>query len=61
MKGIRLSHEFLKRRINNNFGRAQYFLAFAQYYPYGPNYFIFGGLYKIEKTTPKVWGTVGLN
>ena len=47
------------RRINNNFGRAQYLSAFAQYYPYGPNYFIFGGLYKIEKITPEVWKTVG--
>ena len=40
------------RRINNNF-------THAQYYPYGPNYFIFGGLYKIEKITPEVWKTVG--
>lgn len=47
------------RRINNNFTHAQYLLAFAQYYPYGPNYFIFGGLYGIEKITPEVWKTVG--
>lgn len=47
------------RRINNNFTHAQYLLAFSQYYPYGPNYFIFGGLYKIEKITPEVWKTVG--
>lgn len=47
------------RRINNNFTHAQYLLAFAQYYPYGPNYFIFGGLYRIEKITPEVWKTVG--
>ena len=31
---------------NNNLNHADYLLAFAQYYPYGPEYFIFGGLYK---------------
>ena len=34
---------------NNNLNHADYLLAFAQYYPYGPEYFIFGGLYKIKK------------
>lgn len=47
------------KQSNNNFTHAKYVLAFAQYYPYGPNYFIFGGLYKIEKITPKVWNTHG--
>lgn len=47
------------KQSNNNFTHAKYVLAFAQYYPYGPNYFIFGGLYKIEKITPEVWNTHG--
>lgn len=47
------------KQSNNNFTHAKYVLAFAQYYPYGPNYFIFGRLYKIEKITPEVWNTHG--
>lgn len=47
------------KQSNNNFNDAQYLLAFAQYYPYGPNYFIFGGLYKIEKIIPEVWKAYG--
>lgn len=39
------------RQTNNNMGDARYLLAFAQYYPYGPQYFIFGGFYEV---TPKV-------
>ena len=33
-----------KKQANNNLNRAKYLLAFAQYYPYGPNYYIFGGI-----------------
>lgn len=49
------------KQPNNNFGHATYLLAFAQYYPYGPNYFIFGGLYKIDKIIPEVWDKQGYN
>ncbi|MEB5680244.1 GIY-YIG nuclease family protein [Staphylococcus epidermidis] len=38
---------------------ADYLLAFAQYYPYGPEYFIFGGLYKIKKIEPEVFDEAG--
>ena len=44
---------------NNNLNHADYLLAFAQYYPYGPEYFIFGGLYKIKKIEPEVFDEVG--
>lgn len=44
---------------NNNLNHADYLLAFAQYYPYGPEYFIFGGLYKIKKIEPEVFDEPG--
>ncbi|MDS3950383.1 GIY-YIG nuclease family protein [Staphylococcus epidermidis] len=44
---------------NNNLNHVDYLLAFAQYYPYGPEYFIFGGLYKIKKIEPEVFDEVG--
>lgn len=28
------------KQANNNLNRADYLLAFAQYYPYGPDYYI---------------------
>ena len=34
---------------SNSFGNAEYVIALAQYYPYGANYYIFGGVYRIEK------------
>ncbi|MBG6107410.1 GIY-YIG nuclease family protein [Frigoribacterium sp. CG_9.8] len=39
---------------NNNLDRAEYVLSFAQYYPYGPQYFIFGGFFRVEKSIPEV-------
>ncbi|WP_233665298.1 hypothetical protein [Staphylococcus pseudoxylosus] len=38
-----------KKQTNNNFGNAKYVISLAQYYPYGPEYFVFGGLYHIKK------------
>ncbi len=49
------------KQANNNLNHADYLLAFAQYYPYGSNYFIFGGMYKVEKIFPEVFGQVGYN
>lgn len=49
------------KQANNNLNHADYLLAFAQYYPYGSNYFIFGGMYKVEKIIPEVFGQVGYN
>lgn len=34
-------------------------MAFAQYYPYGPNYYIFGGFYRVKKLIPEVYDQVG--
>lgn len=47
------------KQTNNNLNHADYLVALAQYYPYGPQYFIFGGLYKVEKKVPEVFNDVG--
>lgn len=48
-----------ERHQNNNFGSAEYLLAFAQYYPYGPQYFIFGGYFRVKASEPEVIGGSG--
>ena len=47
------------KQANNNLNKADYLLSFAQYYPYSPEYYIFGGLYKVEKIEPEVFNGVG--
>ena len=47
------------KQANNNYSDAEYVLSFAQYYPYGSNYYVFGGLYKIEKIIPEVYDQIG--
>ena len=47
------------KQNNNNFGNAEYVLSFAQFYVYGTEYFIFGGMYKIEVIKPDVLDGVG--
>ena len=49
------------KQANNNYGDAEYVLAFAQYYPLGLEYYIFGGMYKIEKKLPEVFDQQGYN
>lgn len=44
---------------NNNLDRAEYLLSFAQYYPYGPQYFIFGGFFKVNLVLPEIVGGPG--
>lgn len=44
---------------NNNMGDAEYVLAFAQYYPYGPQYFIFGGFFRVTPVVPELIGGAG--
>lgn len=44
---------------NNNLDRAEYVLAFAQYYPYGPQYFIFGGFFRVTPVVPALIGGAG--
>ncbi len=41
-----IAHKSEKGQANNNLENYDYVLTFAQYYPYGPEFFIFGGLYK---------------
>ncbi|WP_436955526.1 GIY-YIG nuclease family protein [Staphylococcus sp. AS1337] len=48
-----------KKQTNNNFGNAKYVISLAQYYPYGPEYFVFGGLYHIKKKEPEVFDKEG--
>lgn len=47
------------KQANNNYKDAEYVLTFAQYYPYAPNYYLFGGLYKINKIIPEVYNDIG--
>ncbi len=49
------------KHANHNLNNYDYLLAFAQYYPYGPNFYIFGGMYKIEKNMPEVFNQPGYN
>ena len=44
---------------HHNLNGAEYLISFAQYYPYGPNYYIFGGIYKITKIIPEVYDDLG--
>lgn len=47
------------KQPDNNLNHADYLIALAQYYPYGPEYFVFGGLYKVEKIVPEVFDAPG--
>ncbi|GAA3537127.1 hypothetical protein GCM10022235_00720 [Kribbella ginsengisoli] len=49
----------MNRHQNNNLGRAQYLLSFAQYYPYGPQYFIFDGFFRVTPIVPELIGSAG--
>lgn len=42
-------------KTNGNMGGREYLFTFAQYYPYGPEYFIFGGLYRVRDAMPDQW------
>ncbi len=50
-----------KKQANNNLNHAKYLLAFAQYYPLGPKYYIFGGMYKVEIINPEIYNEKGYN
>ena len=47
------------KQSNNNLNNADYLIALAQYYPYGPEYFVFGGLFEIKKIEPEVFHDFG--
>lgn len=44
---------------NNNLNKADYLIALAQYYPYGPEYYIFGGVFKVENLNPNINDVAG--
>lgn len=52
-------NEWKTKQPNNNLNHAEYLIAMAQYYPYGPEYFIFGGIYSIDKIIPEVFDARG--
>lgn len=43
-----------KKSSNHNLDKADYLIALAQYYPYGSNYYIFGGMYRVNKIEPEI-------
>lgn len=43
-----------KKSSNHNLDKADYLIALAQYYPYGSNYYIFGGKYRVNKIAPEI-------
>lgn len=57
----RIMNAWKTKQPNNNLNHADYLIALAQYYPYGPEYFVFGGLYKVEKKMPEVFNDEGYN
>lgn len=43
------------KQSNNNLNTANYLIALAQYYPYGSEYFVFGGLFEVQKIHPEIF------
>ncbi|WP_217181069.1 GIY-YIG nuclease family protein [Streptomyces sp. AC495_CC817] len=52
-------NQWRTKQTNNNMGGARHLLAFAQYYPYGPQYFIFGGAFEVREVTPARFDDLG--
>lgn len=50
---------YRSKQTNHNMGAARHLLAFAQYYPYGPQYFIFGGFFGVQPVIPEVFNGSG--
>ena len=48
-----------EKNSNHNLEYADYLIALAQYYPYGANYFVFGGIYKVRKMGSVILPEVG--
>lgn len=47
-------NEWRTKQSNNNLDAAEYVHSFAQFYPYGPEYFIYGGLFRVEKMEQEI-------
>ena len=56
---IKMNAHRSEKSVSNNLDKAEYILSFAQYYPYGTNYYVFGGLYKITNKNIKVKNGTG--
>ncbi|MCL2817251.1 MAG: GIY-YIG nuclease family protein [Clostridiales bacterium] len=54
-----LMNRHKSKHPNNNLNHADYLIALAQYYPYGPEYFVFGGLFEVKKIEPEVFDGYG--
>jgi len=52
-------NQWKSKQANNNLNNADYLIALAQYYPYGPEYFVFGGLFKVEIIMPEIFNGFG--
>lgn len=50
-----------EKNSNHNLNDHDYLITFAQYYYYGDEFFLFGGIYKIEKIFPEKFNEVGYN
>ena len=50
-----------EKTSNHNLNDYDYLITFAQYYYYGDEFFLFGGIYKIEKIFPEKFNEVGYN
>ena len=50
-----------EKNSNHNLNDYDYLITFAQYYYYGDEFFLFGGIYKIEKIFPEKFNEVGYN
>ena len=50
-----------EKNSNHNLNYYDYLITFAQYYYYGDEFFLFGGIYKIEKIFPEKFNEVGYN
>lgn len=46
---------------NHNLDSTRYLIGMAQYYPYGKNYYIFGGVYKVDENHSKNYSCQGYN
>nr|WP_307759854.1 GIY-YIG nuclease family protein [uncultured Peptostreptococcus sp.] len=42
-------NQWRENNNNHNLDRAKYLVSMAQYYPYSKDYYIFGGLYKVDE------------
>ncbi|MEV8172669.1 GIY-YIG nuclease family protein [Microbacterium sp. NPDC077486] len=52
-------NQWRTKQANNNMGGARFLLAFAQYYPYGPQYFMFGGAFEVREIKPVRFDDLG--